>query len=195
MNLAPWDELNVMERRLNEWRLDWNPEKPPAHHIVRECIDEIIDLLILAYVYGRQDAMETLDFTIPASAETATEMQKALFTEIAGETFEDRVNRYMEHFDVESIIRVVESEITRDYAEGGLNTAKAVEQRGVSVKKTWNTMMDGRVRDTHQPLEGITIDLNDYFVTFDGDKALAPGGFTLPNNNCNCRCWVTYTRR
>ena len=195
MNLAPWDELNALERRLNEWRADWNPERPPEARVKRECIDEVIDLLIMAYVYGRQDAMETLDYVVPASAEAATEMQKALFMVIAGETFEDRINRYMENFDVESIIRVVESEITRDYAAGGRNTAEAVERAGIPVKKTWNTVGDDRVRDTHEPLEGITIGLNDYFVTYDGDQALAPGGFTKPENNCGCRCWTTYTRR
>ena len=195
MNLAPWDELNVLERRLNEWRAGWNPERPPEQRIRRECIDEVIDLLIMAYVYGRQDAMETLDYVVKASADTATEMQKALFAEIAGETFEDRINRYLDSMDVESIIRVVESEITRDYAAGGRDTAKAVERAGIAVQKTWHTMMDDRVRDTHQPLEGITIGLNDYFVTYDGDQALAPGGFTLADNNCNCRCALTYTRR
>ena len=194
MNLAPWDELNTLERRLNEWRAEWNPEKPPEARVRRECIDEVIDLLIMAYVYGRQDAMETLNYVVPASAETATEMQKALFTEVAGETFEDRINRYMDNLDVEAIVRVVESEITRDYAAGGRDTAKAVQRAGVMVKKTWNTMMDEKVRDTHGPLEGITVDLDSYFVTYDGDQALAPCGFTLAENNVNCRCWLTYIR-
>lgn len=195
MNLAPWDELDVLKRRLDGWRAEWNPEKPPEDRVRRECIDEVIDLLIMAYVYGRQDAMETLHYTVPASTETATEMQKALFTEIAGETFKDRINRYMEHFDVEAIIRVVESEITRDYAAGGLNTAKAVEKQGISVNKTWNTVGDELVRDTHVYLEGDTKALDDAFFTYDGDSAQAPGGFTLPENNVNCRCWLTYTRR
>ena len=194
MNLAPWDELNTLERRLNEWRAAWNPEKPPEPRIKRECIDEVIDILIMAYIYGRQDAMETLDVLVPATVEAATQMQKTLFTEIAGETFEDRINRYMEHFDVESIIRVVESEITRDYAAGGYNTAKAVQKKGVTVNKTWNTVGDERVRDTHVPLHGITLGLDEAFVTWDGDSAMAPGGFTLAENNVNCRCWLTYTR-
>lgn len=194
MNLAPWDELNALEEKLRSWRVEWDPEKPPETRLKRECIDEVIDLLIMAYVYGRQDAMETLEANVPATAQTATEMQKALFTEIAGETFEDRINRYMDSLDVESIIRVVESEITRDYAAGGRNTAKAVQQKGIEVKKTWNTVGDDRVRDTHVPLHGITIDLDDYFVTYDDDRALAPGGFTKPENDCGCRCWLTYTR-
>lgn len=194
MNLAPWDELEVLKKRLNEWRADWNPECPPENRVRRECIDEVIDLLIMAYVYGRQDAMETLNYIVSASAEDATEMQKTLFKEIAGKTFEDRINEYMEHFDVESIIRVVESEITRDYGEGGLNTAKAVQARGVNVNKTWNTMKDDKVRDTHDYLEGATVPLDKAFFTYDGDSAMAPGGFTLPQNNVNCRCWVTFSR-
>ena len=54
-------------------------------------------------------------------------------------------------------------------------------------------MGDERVRDTHSPLEGITVGLNDLFYTWDGDAAMAPGGFTLPQNNVNCRCWITLT--
>lgn len=194
MNLAPWDELNALEEKLRSWRVEWDPEKPPEARLKRECIDEVIDLLIMTYVYGRQDAMETLEVNVPVTAQAATEMQKAIFKEIAGETFEDRINRYMDSLDVESIIRVVESEITRDYAAGGRNAAKAVQQKGIEVKKTWNTVGDERVRDSHVPLHGITIDLDDVFVTYDGDQALAPGGFTLAENNCGCRCWITYTR-
>ena len=195
MNLAPYDELTRIREFLEKRRADWNPEHKPGTGVVRECIDEIIDLLIMAYVYGRRDALETLEADVPITANSANEMQKAIFKEIAGETFEQRVTTYMENFDVEAIMRVIDSEITRDYAAGGRDTAKAVERTGVSVKKTWNTMMDDRVRDTHYPLEGITLDLDDYFVTYDGDQALAPGGFTLAENNCNCRCFITYTRR
>ena len=55
-------------------------------------------------------------------------------------------------------------------------------------------MMDERVRDTHYPLEGVTIDMDDDFYTFDGDFASEPGAFMLPENNINCRCYLQYTR-
>lgn len=54
-------------------------------------------------------------------------------------------------------------------------------------------MGDERVRDTHDPLYGIVVGLDDYFVTYDGDKALFAGGFSKAENNVNCRCLVEYT--
>nr|DAV01099.1 MAG TPA: hypothetical protein [Bacteriophage sp.] len=54
-------------------------------------------------------------------------------------------------------------------------------------------MDDDKVRATHQPLHAKTIPIDDYFVTFDGDRALKPGGFTKPENNVNCRCQLTYS--
>ena len=56
--------------------------------------------------------------------------------------------------------------------------------------KQWQTMRDGRVRDTHSYLQSAMVNLDDKFYTFDGDSALYPGGFELPENNVNCRCWI-----
>jgi hypothetical protein len=54
--------------------------------------------------------------------------------------------------------------------------------------------MDNRVRDTHFYLEGMTVDINDKFYTYDGDSAYRPGGFEKAENNCGCRCLLMYSR-
>ena len=58
--------------------------------------------------------------------------------------------------------------------------------------KRWITAGDDKVRDTHDYLEGIEIPVDAEFITFDGDKALYPGGFEDAQNNVNCRCILEY---
>lgn len=95
--------------------------------------------------------------------------------------------------DVEAIKRVVETEYHRMYNTGAYDTVSAFQQQtGHSVYKRWNTALDDRVRDTHIYLEGDRVPLDNAFFTFDGDSAMYPGGFTLPQNNIRCRCLVTY---
>lgn len=62
-------------------------------------------------------------------------------------------------------------------------------------KKTWNTMVDFRVRHTHMELEGKTIPIMDRFVVGKyemyqpKDTSLGAGMEEI----AGCRCWCTYT--
>ena len=58
--------------------------------------------------------------------------------------------------------------------------------------KKWVTMNDFKVRDTHNYLEGIEVPVDAEFITYDGDAALYPGGFSNASNNVNCRCVLEY---
>lgn len=88
-----------------------------------------------------------------------------------------------------AIARVIETEAHRMYNNGGFDRAVAAGAK----KKKWQTMMDEKVRETHEYLSGDSVDINERFYTFDGDSALTPGGFELPENNVNCRCWLSYS--
>lgn len=62
--------------------------------------------------------------------------------------------------------------------------------------KTWNTVGDSRVRDSHARLAGTTIKIDDYFMTPLGNSLLYPGD----TENCDdmadiagCRCWLTFS--
>lgn len=62
--------------------------------------------------------------------------------------------------------------------------------------KTWNTVGDSKVRDSHAELAGTTIDIEDYFMTPLGNSLLYPGDV----ENCDdmadiagCRCWLTFS--
>jgi SPP1 gp7 family putative phage head morphogenesis protein len=64
-------------------------------------------------------------------------------------------------------------------------------QSGVVASKRWNTSKDGKVRDSHIPLDGVTIPMaHDFHVG--GELASAPGDPRLSAGNIiNCRCFIT----
>jgi len=107
-----------------------------------------------------------------------------------GKNWRDRLIDHLEKGDdVAPIMAMVESECERDANTGSLDKAW---DSGVELTKTWETMLDDRVRDSHQYLEGVTVGVRDLFYTDDGDSAYAPGGFDLAENNVNCRCSLAY---
>lgn len=192
MRLAPYDELEVIREQTE---LILNDPTKSVRQKRSEIADIFLELLIAAYLYGIQDAAELLGLDDIDPDQAA--MQNTVFHVIDGLNFEDRINNHIPEDGEPSLDRLMilaESEITWDYNQAGLWVAHSVDGRyGLKVYKTWNTMMDEKVRDSHNFLEGVTIPVLDLFHTFDGDSASAPGGFTDPANNVNCRCWLTYT--
>ena len=92
--------------------------------------------------------------------------------------------------DKDKLLVMVEAEANRCFNEGVMKAGEG--EKGLM--KTWETVGDDKVRDTHDFLEGVTIPFDEEFVTIGGDSALAPGGFSEPGNNVNCRCWLTLSR-
>ena len=148
--------------------------------------DAIEDLLILAYMNGVEAVNKMLDAAIKADELDAA---RSVFAEIKGKTFVDRVREYAETEDVEAIRRVVDTETHRVYNEASMYAARKAGAK----EKTWVTMLDEKVRDTHDYLESMTIPIEDRFYTFDGDSADAPGGFENAENNCGCRCELEFS--
>ena len=152
-----------------------------------DIIDEILDLYLLGYLEGANEAASELNTDETPSV---NEMQSVIEKKIGGKTWRERVHDYL-NGDMgsaagtpgEAIARVVDTEATRIYNESLLHTA---EKHGATTK-TWVTMSDEKVRDSHFLLEGMTIPIDAYFYTAT-DKALAPGGFETAEENANCRC-------
>lgn len=71
---------------------------------------------------------------------------------------------------------------------------EVMEEVGGKVKmtKTWNSVGDSRVRDTHQIMDGTTIGIDEEFVLPSGDLALYPGNSGNAAEDINCRCFLTY---
>ncbi len=161
--------------------------------------DELFDLAMYlfetAYINGTQDAAEQIN-TLLGYDFLDTTFDPARMSAVINQRLADGKDwhdRLQEHFDngddVETVMRVLESESNRDANTGSLDKAW---DSGMELTKTWETMLDDKVRDTHAYLEGITVGVHDLFFTDDGDYADAPGGFNLASNNVNCRCTLRY---
>ena len=189
MTILPTDEINALEERL---KVHFNDEgKIKSRQDAEDIIDELLDLFLLSYANGATATNSELGTSVMPSVDA---VDAAVYAPVAGETWRDRVMGYYETggsmFD---IARIAETDATRIYNQGAVDTVVANGLEG-STSKRWRTMQDDRVRDTHDYLEGMVIPFGSRFYTYDGDSADYPGGFSLPENNVNCRCVVEVIR-
>ena len=191
-SLMPIDELN----KLHSYLISLSTSEKKVD--VEEIEDSVLDLLIMSYAFGCDSVNEDLDTSVEVDV---NDMNRVIFTKIKEKTFEDRIRQYASkkaendentkvRIDVESIMRVAETECHRVYCESQMISAK---KTNLDLKKTWITMLDEKVRDTHEFLENVTIGIDEKFYTFDGDSALNPGGFGNAENNINCRCETVFS--
>ena len=183
MDLMPFDELNRLEAALPEYMNRENKSKADLDSL----LDMLEDLFLLSYANGVASANLMLGSDISADV---SDVKDTVDRKIAGETWRDRVRDYYSNGgSVEDIVRVMETETHRDYNEAALSTAR---KAGAKVK-TWNTQLDPRVREAHEPLQSVTVPIDGTFVTWDGYETQAPGMFGVPELDCNCRCYLTFS--
>lgn len=181
MNILPIDELNVLETSLNARYAD-NKLTTDA---IDTTIDEMLDLFLLAYASGVTAANNDLGTDNKPSTE---DMERAVYAEVAGKTWQERVKEWSDNGGTPyDLARIAETDMTRIYNTAVLDTVKANGVESTTFKR-WNTMMDDRVRQDHQFLEGLTIPYDAKFYVPSGDSAYAPGLFSDPSENINCRC-------
>lgn len=191
MNLMPFDELNMFRQMVTEYKTE--PLALSDRERLRDDIEDYIEfLLIEAYTYGNVQAMQDLGLLDrdPASFINRDVMAKTINEPVADKTYKDRIREYLDddNSTVEDFQRVAETDATRVYNAGVVDGGKASGVQGVM--KQWQTMEDERVRSTHEYLQSMTVPLDSDFWTWDGDHARAPGLFSDPSNNCNCRCSI-----
>lgn len=188
-----FDELDSFLVSFKSRDLSYSERKTKAEE-EEDIIDELLDLYLLAYFEGSKQAAEELMFNVDPSVPDA---MKTIERPVAGKTYRDRVREYLNGdmgdttgTPAEAIARVAETDAVRIFSEAGMTTAI----NAGATKKTWHTVGDNRVRDTHEPLDGITVPLDANFYTWDDDMAQAPGQFEKASNNVNCRCWLTFSK-
>lgn len=69
---------------------------------------------------------------------------------------------------------------------------KIAKAKGADVVKQWDATLDSGTRPTHRRLDGQIREIDEPFE-MDGKKAMYPGKFGKPGEDCNCRC-VALTR-
>lgn len=191
MTILPIDEINALGEKLKSHFDDDGKGRIKSKQDCEDIIDEMLDLFLLSYANG---AMATNGELGTEKMPSVDDMDSAVFAMVAGETWRDRVMGYYESggtlYDIQ---RIAETDATRIYNQGAVDAVRANGAEN-SVQKRWRTMGDERVRDTHAYLEGMTVPFDSRFYTYDNDSAEYPGGFSLPENNINCRCVVEVIR-
>ena len=203
MQILDFDNINKYQE-VKTWLLEQAPsqlmeKKAQAVNVVWDLLEY---LYMLGYTTAKEEVGQIADYAKPflpddyddAKEKLTAEEQKvadmSIFRKFDGKDFTDRVREYAELGNANEILRVVETDGNRVYNTGGIEGAR----KEGATSKTWNTMLDDRVRDTHDPLQGVTVGIDDKFVTWDGDEARYPGDFEDVANNVRCRCWLTFSK-
>ena len=83
--------------------------------------------------------------------------------------------------------RIAKTEGHRIQQASTMDAQKAAKDKGADVLKQWSSALDGRTRPTHRRLDGQIREVDEPFE-MDGKKAMHPGDFGDPAEDCNCRC-------
>lgn len=179
--ILPIDELNNLKTKYRE------QNKPLTDYEIADIIDDLLDIFLLAVANGAISINEQFGTDYRPTAE---QVEKTIYEKIDGATWEDRVRTWYENGGTfEDIIKIAETESHRIGNEIAYTGAKEAGAK----RKTWLTMLDDKVRDTHQYLENVSVGINDDFYSYDGDHAPYPGRFEKAENNVACRCEVKYS--
>ena len=92
--------------------------------------------------------------------------------------------------DYNKTLRIAKTEGHRIQQEATYNVQKRAIAKGAKVVKQWDSTLDGKTRPTHRALDGQIVDVDEYFKSESGYKALYPGNFGIPSEDCNCRCCI-----
>ena len=89
---------------------------------------------------------------------------------------------------------IVRTESHRIQQASKLDAQNAAKAKGANVVKQWNSTLDGDTRKSHRKLDGQIRELDEPFE-IGGKKAMHPGGFGDPAEDCNCRCQILQRAR
>lgn len=92
--------------------------------------------------------------------------------------------------DYNKTLRIAKTEGHRIQCESAYNVQVEAIKKGANVVKQWDSTLDGKTRPTHRTLDGQIVGVNEYFKSESGYKALYPGDFGVPSEDCNCRCVI-----
>ena len=186
--LLAMDELNVLTKTSY-----YMTESDDIDAKIKQITDDVLSFLIRAYRLGIENASTMLGHRLVVDTD---DLEEAIYCLIDGKDFKDRVVDHILHKDLQGLQVLVESEFHRIYNTALFDGAKQYESLWLfGITKTWETVRDKKVRDTHIYLDGMTIDLDSEFFTYDGDHALYPGGFRKAENNVNCRCIIVISKK
>lgn len=119
---------------------------------------------------------------------------------VVGDRYDTMAKRLSKALDIDykKSVRIVRTETGRVREAGHLASAKDVNDAlkngttDMRLTKTWKTMKDGSVRDTHSSMDGVLIAVDDLFELPSGVETTAPKQSGVASEDVNCRCYVSY---
>lgn len=84
-------------------------------------------------------------------------------------------------------MRIARTEAHRIQCKATVDAQWKAKSKGADVVKQWDSSLDGKTRPTHRDLDGQIRELDEPFEVA-GKKAMQPGDFNDPAEDCNCRC-------
>ncbi len=127
------------------------------------------------------------------------DLKKAISNEVTrgiatNQTFSDiaRNIRNVANVPMSNAKRIARTEGHRIQQASAYDAQKTAKTKGADVVKQWDSTLDGGTRPTHRRLDGQIREVDEPFE-MDGKKAMYPGKFGDPAEDCNCRC-VSLTR-
>jgi hypothetical protein len=91
-------------------------------------------------------------------------------------------------------IGIARTEGHRVQQESTLHCQQLAKAKGADVLKQWDSTLDGVTRPTHRELDGQIKEVDEPFEVA-GMKAMYPGAFGNPAEDCNCRCCLLQRAR
>lgn len=183
MTILPFDEINALKEQIS---VHFEDGRIRSEKDRDEIIDEMFDLFLLAYMNGVESVNASMGAEIKPDTDTVRE---TVFEKINGKTWEERVRDYYDNGGTEyDIDRIIETEAHRDANEAAYNTARGAG----ATRKVWHCMMLPTSRDDHIWLDGVEAPIDGYFYAPGGERTLYPGQWGVPDQDCNCLCWLTY---
>ena len=129
----------------------------------------------------------------------AKELKRAISREVTrgiatNQTFSDiaRNIRNVSNVPLSNAKRIARTEGHRIQQASAYDAQKAAKSKGADVVKQWDSTLDGATRPVHRELDGQIREIDEPFSAH-GKKAMYPGKFGDPAEDCNCRC-VSLTR-
>lgn len=179
MDLMPFDAINKLE---SELPIYFENGKIRSKVDLDDIIEDMFGVFLLSYMRGN-------NLTNPDHKPTLKTVMQTIDDEVQGKTWRERMrDHFNEGGTIDDVKRIIETEAHRDANTAAYKAAKAA---GCTMK-TWNAVMDERTRDTHAYLNGVTIPIDAEFYSFRGGSTMFPGQWGIPEEDVNCRCWLTY---
>lgn len=206
MDAQIFDELHVLVTTVYTDALVSGKKRSEIEEELEDCFFDFLAEAYLAGLYSPE-----LGFPPVFSLDRELDVMYLRYGE-DNKNVTERIREHVRNADLPMLLNLACSEYHRVYQTGAYDCAEQAQtefdkraertplrsKKGAKiprkrVMKSWETMMDEKVRETHAYIQSVTIPLEDLFYTIDGDYARFPGDFKSARNNANCRCEIKYS--